>query len=647
MRKILILSIVVLMFLLAIANVNANDELPDESVSTDTISINDDVNLIEKQDNSINTNVNHKDSKVKKEEYIINNTKNYDNDLTSDTNITSICHRDSNRDIVINLHLTNTSPFRRIDNIYEANKTLIISDTSTNKTLGKTITNDYGLASYTISRDYEGRSVTVDYLGDNDSRPSTLEVRIPSIQKRELTLCSITKNKIINTPALNDANIDFYKANEDIILYSQLFIDSLCDDVAIVTVKLNNQVISKKNIFGTKSYDTIRSDHPGLNTIEITYEYEFLDASATYQVYITQVDTHINITPSRFIINKSNKITVDVYDEYNKTISDGRLNVKVNDEYLKEANQIINYNISKGKCIIEYITPSNLKYNLNEFTVIFTPKSNMYTSCNSTIKFMPYPTNASMIVTTDKTTAKMGEQVTFTAEIIANRIQEVLRNSKEIKYDSGKDKKAISFIDTMTNRDTTTVTDYLNEVIRTENYRLTLNEGVVIFKINGVTIKDKNANPIKIQVKNNKASLDFTIPDGWSAKPIKITAVYSNKYFDRTENKTYLNLTKIQTNITFKKAVYKNNTLSIQARIYDKNNHTVLGRNIIAVKINGITIKRTSTRPQFYTVNDGVINLNILINNSFLRKKINTIQIVTGERNAYLGCRNDYRIKIE
>jgi hypothetical protein len=250
-----------------------------------------------------------------------------------------------------------------------------------------------------------------------------------------------------------------------------------------------------------------------------------------------------------------------------------------------------------------------------------------------------------MLVSTDKTTATMGQQVTFTAEIIAKGIS---NSSSKVN----------------------TFNDFLNKLIKTtaiginpaysqparisEDYnpyseisRLTLNEGVVIFKINGVTVKDQKGNPIKTQVKNNTASLNFTIPDGWSAKPIKITAVYSNKYFDRIENKTYINLTKILTNITFKKVAYKNNTLSVVAHISDKNNHTVLGRNVIAIKINGITIKRTKTKTQYYVVQNGSIKLNLKLNNTYFKKGINTIHIVTGDRNAYLGCRNDYRIKVE
>lgn len=107
-----------------------------------------------------------------------------------------------------------------------------------------------------------------------------------------------------------------------------------------------------------------------------------------------------------------------------------------------------------------------------------------------------------------------------------------------------------------------------------------------------------------------------------------------------------MNLTKIETQIDYKKVKYSNNTLKIEAQIHDIHNHTVLGRNILAVKINGITIKRTVTRPQYYTVQNGMIKLEIKVDSKYLRHGENTIQIVTGDRNAYLGCRKDYRIRI-
>ena len=63
--------------------------------------------------------------------------------------------------------------------------------------------------------------------------------------------------------------------------------------------------------------------------------------------------------------------------------------------------------------------------------------------------------------------------------------------------------------------------------------------GKVIFKINGITIKDKKGKAIYVNVSNGKAILTITPNKNYYNKVSNITAVYSeNSKYLKSENKT-------------------------------------------------------------------------------------------------------------
>ncbi|MBQ6220739.1 MAG: hypothetical protein IJJ47_13485 [Methanosphaera sp.] len=58
-----------------------------------------------------------------------------------------------------------------------------------------------------------------------------------------------------------------------------------------------------------------------------------------------------------------------------------------------------------------------------------------------------------------------------------------------------------------------------------------LNESYVIFKINGITLKDENNSVIKVDVINGKATLRFKIPLTWTQPSYTIESVYAGSVF--------------------------------------------------------------------------------------------------------------------
>ena len=68
----------------------------------------------------------------------------------------------------------------------------------------------------------------------------------------------------------------------------------------------------------------------------------------------------------------------------------------------------------------------------------------------------------------------------------------------------------------------------------------------------------------------------------------------------------------------------------------DYKNHALEGENKICIKINGVTYKENSIN-KYYTITNGEIDISDI---DVTGMNINTIEIVTGQRQAYEGARN-------
>jgi hypothetical protein len=319
----------------------------------------------------------------------------------------------------------------------------------------------------------------------------------------------------------------------------------------------------------------------------------FKSTEKTYNVSVYK-NTIINIKTDKNVKYRDVlKITVNVTDINKKFVDKGYVIYKINSITLTDANGLIKSKVRNNTVTLDYQLPKN--FNVKEYTleVIYSGNPDNYNVSRNATKFNIVKTTSTLKVTTDKKTAKMDEKVTFTAKI----------NS---------------------------------------NYQI--NEGVMIFKVNGVTVKDKNNKAILVNVTNNTASIVFTIPDGWSAKEVKVTAVYSNKNFNRLENKTSFNITKTTPVFNISSVKLTKNSISVKGKLVDSYNHYVSGVNTIVIKINSLTIKRENNKPQVFVVEKGVIDINykLLMN---LKDAEYKLEFVTGERNAYTASRLTMNVK--
>ena len=74
----------------------------------------------------------------------------------------------------------------------------------------------------------------------------------------------------------------------------------------------------------------------------------------------------------------------------------------------------------------------------------------------------------------------------------------------------------------------------------------------------------------------------------------------------------------------------------VQADILDYHDNLLKGSNTVCLKINGQSYK-VNNKTIYYKAEDGKVDINIIIPNNI--KKINSVELVTGERVGYLGGR--------
>lgn len=160
----------------------------------------------------------------------------------------------------------------------------------------------------------------------------------------------------------------------------------------------------------------------------------------------------------------------------------------------------------------------------------------------------------------------------------------------------------------------------------------------VIFKINYVTIKNSTNQTLKITPVNNQASYNFTIPDGWRAKSVIVTAVTAINN-NRVEKSTTFNITKMPITLTNVTTQRNKTQINITAKLVDEHEHPVKGSNTFIVKVDGVTLKN-NTKNIYFTTQNSTLNINFTLNEKLSDKNV-TITLVTGDRYSYLGLREN------
>ncbi|MEE0489120.1 right-handed parallel beta-helix repeat-containing protein, partial [Methanosphaera stadtmanae] len=177
-----------------------------------------------------------------------------------------------------------------------------------------------------------------------------------------------------------------------------------------------------------------------------------------------------------------------VYDIYGNPINTGRVVFKINGKTIKDTNgNIIYATVKEGIATIEnYTVPANWFKIKSVLNVVYGGTSTYeQTRTNNTIPMNITKKTATMTMTTNTTTAKPGETIKITVKI--------------------------------TEKDTN------------------VNEGRVLFKVNGKTMRDNEGYIIYHEVKEGLVTITYTIPENARAQDYTFTCVYGNKLYNRND----------------------------------------------------------------------------------------------------------------
>ena len=191
-------------------------------------------------------------------------------------------------------------------------------------------------------------------------------------------------------------------------------------------------------------------------------------------------------------------------------------------------------------------------------------------------------------------------------------------------------------IDVLTNGTKVKVGDTTSIIAHVYYNNTLVNEGKVIFKLNGKTLKDDDGNIIFVKVENGVAKLDYTITSIYSAKEYTLTAVFSGKDYNRVATESHLTVLRTNTHIQAEMVNITSNNATVSIKIFDEKNNLINRDTKVTVKVNGKTVYNQ------IIVSNGVANLNL---NLPVSSKPYNITIISGENSVYATSTTSFMFK--
>lgn len=408
----------------------------------------------------------------------------------------------------------------------------------------------------------------------------------------------------------------------------------------------------------------------------------YKNSSIQSNIYIYKTKTYINVLPVNMEIYKTTILRAEIYDKNYMILYRGTVDYYINGTFIGTSWEgdpmkafMFYCNIYPGVYNLTAVYKGSDTYESSSSTTTITIKGKVETTvkvqpvtatCGDTVLLTATVTDTEgNIITGGKVVFKVNgitvkdsdgnplysEVVNGLATVNYTSLASWVKSDSKITtiysgtsiYYSGNDQASVNISKrnaTITLNTTSKVTSgdtiQLTSIIKDTNGTL-INSGKVVFKFNGKTIKDAGGNAILVDVVNGVAKLNYTLPDGTSARNYTYTAVYSDKGYNRVETNTTQEVVKIATNFKLNTITLKDSSIIINATYKDEHDHYVVGTSKIAIKINDITLLNNTGGNIFYITN-GTINLKILTGyiNKYQNKKV---EIITGDKSAYLGTR--------
>ncbi len=606
---------------------------------------------------------------------------------------------------VINNTMTNNNATNGGAIANENGTTEITDNTLVNNTAfyGGAVASQFGLTNIT-NNTVIGNNATNGGAIANDK--SNVTITNNTISNNNATagaaIYTLSGNTTINTNNISSSNgvtSVIYNNGSTILNDNFVFNNTVSDENSYVVYNENTATI---NVTENKFYnntdfkrDMLFNDFVSENVNNNTYISNYLETSTS-----TVLE---NVT--MYVGNYNTTITIDIRDVYNDTVRNGAFKVYINDVEYND------YEVINGSTLIT-ISTRNLS-DVNNLVFAYTSKDLSYQPLNltTTITLVKYGTittvspvkgiigeNITLIATvTDENgnlvnggnlvfklngkTLRVDGSFNSTADPLKFNVVNgtvtytltadlYLRNAKNLSasysgsriYESSKSDITTAEIAKRNAEITVTTVETTKQDVDIEfvatltdvtphgtNTTAINDEGYVVFKINGVSLKDTAGEVIRVKVENNTAKYTYHVPVGMSSDDGKgnirnytVDVVYQNDiFYPDSRNSTVFHVEKSPINIQFTNVTINNSTKTITkitGNITDYKGNLLKGVNKVCVKVNNGTIRDANNNTIFFNVVNGIIDLSNIDASKF--KTFDEIMIVSGDRQAYLEGRN-------
>ncbi|MDO5826088.1 MAG: hypothetical protein Q4Q22_06890, partial [Methanosphaera sp.] len=442
-------------------------------------------------------------------------------------------------------------------------------------------------SSYTINITYNSNSDIVN--------PSSTEFTLNIIKQRNTSIIYDILNNTEGNVQINITVID--------TVYNTAVPDSQIEVAGNIT---------KTTTSGVLTDNTLTS---GDYTINVKYsqtdEYAESDVTIDFTVEIDKdakiAELEDNITELtnqlEELNNKTNNLTSQLEDAktqittLNDTVNDLTQDLKNANNTIKELNNTLNNLIKENKKLndtINNLTNQNKQLeakNKNLTDTIIQLENNIKTLENTISQL------ESIIEELNKTPTKNATTVTISE--VTGQVGTVTKLKATVKDSNGKAVK----------------------------------DGNVLFKVNGITLKDADGNILYGAVDNGVATINYTIPKSWYKNTTTVEAVYvgNSIYLSSRANNSKNSISQGNVNIKLDDlSSYENgDAIKFVVTVTDKEKNPITGGTVI-IKANGVTLKDSSGNPLQANVVNGLAVLDYNITLSAKVYNITAVYSYTG-----------------
>ena len=135
--------------------------------------------------------------------------------------------------------------------------------------------------------------------------------------------------------------------------------------------------------------------------------------------------------------------------------------------------------------------------------------------------------------------------------------------------------------------------------------------GIIIFKINGETLRDKSGATYILKIYGNNVIMNYTIPLGLKTNNLTITTVSEGSRYNKIQTSNIISLKPLNTKLNIKNlTVNSDNYCVINATITDEHDRMLVGKTFVDVYVNGNKLF-VDGKTKVYTIYNGSLNIRL------------------------------------